>query len=327
MVHRPTQQRTPLFAYCLRNVTEAAALAAYDWVGRGDKNAADGAAVDAMRGELNALPIEGRVVIGEGAKDEAPELYCGEAIGLPRNRIKFDIAVDPVEGTSYTAKGIANALSVIALAPRGSMFDPGPSFYMEKIAVPKEAKGLIDPQAPTKEKLRILARALDKKVSELTVFLLEKPRHEKITSEIYAAGARCALYPAGDVMGGLLAAFPDSGIDMLLGTGGTPEGILTACALRALGADFMGRFNPQSDAEKKVIADFGLTTDKWLMLDDLISSDQVFFCATGVTDGILVDGVTVEGNFARTQTLMISGPFGERQVLTSYHLVEPGPNA
>lgn len=323
MVHRPIQQRTPLFAYSLRNVTEAAALAAYDWVGRGDKNNADGAAVNAMRRELNALPIEGTVIIGEGAKDEAPELYCGEAIGLARHRAKFDIAVDPVEGTSYTALGLANALSVISMAPKGTMFDPGPSYYMEKIAVPKEAKGLIDPEAPTAEKLRVLARALDKKVSELTVFLLEKPRHKKLCEEIYAAGARCSLYPAGDVMGGLLAAFPDSGVDMLLGTGGTPEGILTACALRALGADFMGRFNPQSDAEKKVIAEFGLQTEKWMMLDDLVSSDQVFFCATGVTDGILVDGVTVEDNFARTQTLMISGPYGERQVLTSYHLVEP----
>ena len=323
MVHRPIQQRTPLFAYSLRNVTEAAALAAYDWVGRGDKNNADGAAVNAMRRELNALPIEGTVIIGEGAKDEAPELYCGEAIGLSRHRAKFDIAVDPVEGTSYTALGLANALSVISMAPKGTMFDPGPSYYMEKIAVPKEAKGLIDPDAPTAEKLRVLARALGKSVSELTVFLLEKPRHKNLCEEIYAAGARCSLYPAGDVMGGLLAAFPDSGVDMLLGTGGTPEGILTACALRALGADFMGRFNPQSDAEKKVIAEFGLQTEKWMMIDDLVSSDQVFFCATGVTDGILVDGVTVEDNFARTQTLMISGPYGERQVLTSYHLVEP----
>jgi len=322
MVHRPIQQRTPLFAYSLRNVTESAALAAYDWVGRGDKNAADGAAVDVMRKELNALPIQGTVVIGEGAKDEAPELYCGEAIGLERSRAKFDIAVDPVEGTSYTAKGLANALAVIAMSPRGTMFDPGPSYYMDKIAVPQEAKGLIDPEMPTAEKLRVLAKALGKDIRELNVFLLEKPRHEQVIKEIYEAGARCSLFPAGDVMGGLMAAFPEAGVDMLLGTGGTPEGILTACALKALGADFMGRFNPQSDEEARVIADFGLNSDKWLMMDDLISSDQVFFCATGITDGVIVDGVTIEDNFARTQTLMISGPYGERQVLTSYHMVE-----
>jgi fructose-1,6-bisphosphatase II len=297
-------------------------LAAYDWVGRGDKNAADGAAVEVMRKELNNLPIHGTVVIGEGAKDEAPELYCGEAIGVERNRAKFDIAVDPVEGTSYTAKGLAHALAVIALAPRGTMFDPGPSFYMDKIAVPKEAKGKIAPDMPTAEKLRVLAHELGKDVRDLNVFLLEKPRHEKIIQEIYAAGARCSLYPAGDVMGALLAAFPEADVDMLLGTGGTPEGILSACALRALGADFMGSLNPQSEEEAKVVAEFGLKAGEWLMLDELVSSNQVFFCATGITDGVLVDGVSVEDNFARTQTLMISGPYGERQVLTSYHMVE-----
>lgn len=320
-----TSTRAPLFTYGLRTVTEAAARAAAEWIGRGDKNRGDGAAVDAMRAELNRLPIDGVVVIGEGEKDEAPLLYNGEQIGDPRHKMQFDIAVDPVEGTSYLAKGMTNALAVIAMAPRGSMYVPGPCFYMEKFAGPPTVRGKIDPYAPTAEKLRVVARETGKPVSELTVYVLEKPRHKKLVEEIYEAGARVALYPAGDVAGALMAAIPDSGVDCLMGTGGTPEGIMTACAIRALGGEFMGRMDPQLNGERAAVREAGIDTTTWLMRDDLVTSDNVYFCATGITTGLLLEGVERKGDRMRTQTLMVSGISGERQILTTYHKVPPVP--
>lgn len=307
------------FVYALRGVTEAAARAAYDWIGRGDKNQGDLAGVEAMRAALNSLPVGGTVLIGEGEKDEAPELFKGERLGDADSPVQFDIAVDPVEGTSYLAKGMTNAMAVIAMAPRGAMFDPGPAFYMEKFAGPPAVRGKIDPRAPVDAKLKALSKALDKPVSELTVYVLEKPRHKELVARIHAAGARVALYPAGDVAGALMAAIPDSGIDALMGTGGTPEGVISACAIRLLGGEFLGRLDPQLPSEIIAVREAGLDTSRWYRVDELVRSDEAYFCATGITTGLLFDGVERMRGQEKTQTLMIAGPRGERQILTTWH--------
>ncbi len=306
------------FPYQLRLVTEAAARACYDWIGRGDKIEADRAAVHAMRETLNRLPFRGIVVIGEGEKDEAPELYKGELLGAQPGDPAFDIAVDPLEGTSYLAKGLTNAMAAIALAPRGAMLDPGPCFYMEKFAAPPAARGEIEPDWPVARKLQRLAEVLDKRVSDLTVYVLEKPRHERLVREIHAAGARVALYPAGDVAGAIMAALPDSGIDALMGTGGTPEGILAACAIRALGGTFFGRMDPQLAGERQRVREAGIDTTRWHTLEELVTSREVVFCATGITTGLLFDGVACTDSHYRTQTLIVSGLTGERQLLTTW---------
>ncbi len=309
----------PSFVYALRGVTEAAARAAYDWIGRGDKHQGDLAGVEAMRAAFNGMPVGGTVVIGEGEKDEAPELYKGERLGDPDSPLQFDIAVDPVEGTSYLAKGMTNAMAVIAMAPRGAMFDPSPAFYMEKFAGPPEAKGKIDPAAPVEDKLAALAGALAKPVSEITVYVLEKPRHKALVERIHAAGARVALYPAGDVAGALMAAIPESGIDALMGTGGTPEGVLSACAIRLMGGEFIGRLDPQLPSEIIAVRDAGLDTERWYGVDELVRSDESYFCATGITTGLLFDGVERTRRAEKTQTLMIAGPNGDRQILATWH--------
>ena len=313
-----TGASAPLFLYALRTVTEAAAIAAYDWIGRGRKEDGDGAAVDAMREALNHLAFEGVVVIGEGEKDDAPALYNGEHVGQPSGDIRLDIAVDPVEGTTYLAKGLTNALAVIAVAPRGSMMDPGPAFYMDKLVVPPAARGKIDPAWPVERRLTALSQVLDKPIGELTIYVLDKPRHKPMIQRIHEAGARVALYAAGDVAGGLLAAMPDSGIDALMGTGGTPEGIMTACAVRALGGDCMARLDPQLPSEQIAVRDAGLSTERWYAMEEMISSPNVFFCATGITEGLLLDGVQRHPAAHRLHTLMISGASGERQYLVNW---------
>jgi fructose-1,6-bisphosphatase II len=297
---------TSLFIYALRNVTETAALAAFDWIGRGDKNQGDGAAVATMREALNHLPIDGTIIIGEGEKDEAPALYNGERVG------------DPVEGTTYLANGLTNAMTVMALAPSGSMFSPGPAFYMEKFAASAPAVGQIDMAWPTAQKLTKLADVLGKPIDQIKVYVLEKPRHRDLVQEILAVGARVVLYPAGDVAGALMAAIPGSGIDALMGTGGTPEGVIAAAAIRALGGVFMGRLNPQLDGERRAVKEAGLSTDRWYAEHELVTSPDVMFCATGVTTGLLFDGVERHATFDRVQTLMISGFTGERQILTTF---------
>ena len=307
-----------LFVYALRRVTEVAACAAFDWIGRGDRHQGDAAAVRAMRDALNLLPIDGTIVIGEGEKDQAPQLFKGERVGAARNGPRLDVAVDPVEGTSYLAKGLTNAMAVVATAPSGALFDPGPAFYMEKFAAPPAAKGEIDPSWPVARKLRRLAEVLGKPVADLTVFVLEKPRHRGLAQAIHDAGARVALYPAGDVAGGLMAAIPGSGIDALMGTGGTPEGVLTACAVRALRGEFLGRLDPQLPSEQIAVREAGLETERWHGGEDLARSDDSFFCASGITTGLLFDGVEPSSTHYRVQTLMVSGPSRERQVLTSY---------
>lgn len=303
--------------YALRNVTEAAAIAVADWVGRFDKNGGDGVAVDAMRRALARLPFDGRVVIGEGEKDDAPALYNGERVGNPDAPLKLDIAVDPVEGTTYMAQGMTNAMAVLVAAPSGSLFSPGPAFYMDKFASAPAAKGRIDMAWPTARKLAALADALGKPVRELTVYVLDKPRHKTLIAEIVAAGARVALYPAGDVAGALLAFDPASGIDALMGTGGTPEGVISAAAARALGAEFLGRLDPQRDDERNGVEAAGLSVTRWYATEDLVRSPDVLFCATGVTDGFLFHGVRRSPSHDRVQTLMISGITAERQILTS----------
>lgn len=307
-----------LATFALREVTEEAARAASCWSGRADKNRADGAAVDAMRRALDRLPARGVVVVGEGEKDEAPELYRGEVVGSGGEVISYDIAVDPVEGTTYLAKGLTNAMAVIGMAPRGAMLDPGPAFYMEKFAAPAAARDAVDPAWSTERKLRRLAEALAKPVSELTVFVLEKPRHNRLIEEIGAVGARIALYPAGDVAGAILAGFGDGRIDALMGTGGTAEGILSACAIRGMGGVFWGRLDPQLTTEKARVRDAGLSTERWYPVEELVMSPDILFCATGITTGLLFDGVAREGGYHRTQTLMISGNPYERQLLTTW---------
>jgi fructose-1,6-bisphosphatase II len=307
-----------LIVYALRTVTEAAARAAYDWIGRGDKAQGDAAAVAAMRTALAALPLRGVVVIGEGAKDQAPELADGETLGGGAEA-QYDFAVDPVEGTTYLAKGMTNAMAVIAMAPRGTLFDPTPVYYMEKFAAPAAAKGRVDPAAPVEDKLAALSKALDKPVRELCIYVLEKPRHKDLVERIYNAGARVALYPAGDVAGAIMAAIPDSGVDALMGTGGTPEGILSACAIRALGGEFLGRLDPQLAGEMAAAERAGVDTRAWHGVEDLVRSDTVYFCATGITTGLLFEGIEKTRHHTRTQTLMIAGPGGERQMLHTYH--------
>jgi len=309
------------FIYALRRVTEAAARAAFDWIGRGRKDEGDAAAVDAMRTVLNHLDIDGRIVIGEGEKDEAPQLYKGERLGLGASSGKglaVDIAVDPVDGTSHLANGQTNALAAVAMTPQGAMFDPGPAFYMEKFAGPPAVKGRIDPLAPTRDKLKVLAEALGKPVSELSIYVLEKPRHRRLVEEIHAAGARVALYPAGDVAGAIVAAMPGGGVDALMGTGGTPEGVLAACAIRALGGEFLGRIDPQLEHERAAVDRAGIDTSRWWGVEELVRSDKVWFAATGITTGLLFEGVSRRGASTRTQSLMLTAPDRRWQVLTTY---------
>lgn len=304
--------------FSLRRVTERAACAAFNWIGRGDAEDGGRAALDAMRHALAEIDINALVVIGEATRGEAPQPQRGERLGHPGASFKADIAVDPVEGTSYLVRGLTNAVAVLALAPRGAMMNPGPAFYMEKFVASAPARGKIDPSWPTDKKLTVLAEALGKDISDLTVFVLEKPRHRELVNSILAAGARVALYPAGDVAGALMAAIPGSGIDALMGTGGTPEGVMSACAIRGIGGEFLGRLDPQLQTEAKAVKDAGIDTSKWYDRDEIIKSDNVFFCATGITTGLLLEGVDRGKTHYKVQTLMITGATGERQIMTSY---------
>ncbi len=319
-VLRPERRAAPVSAFELRRVTEAAARAASAWIGRGDKAQGDHAAIAAMAAELRRLGVDGVLVVGEGTPEEFDELYTGQAFGAGGKAAgAMDVAVDPVEGTSYLVRGMTNAMAVVAMAPRGSLLAPGPAFYMEKFAGPPAVRGRIDPAAPVEEKLAVLAEALDKPVHELTVYVLEKPRHRELVERLHRAGARVALYPAGDVAGAIAAALPGSGIDALMGTGGCAEGILSACAIRALGGAFAARLDPQLASEARAVAAAGLDTTRWYGLEEIVRADEVLFCATGITTGLLFEGVRREGDAECTQTLMLSAPAGERQLLTTWH--------
>ena len=302
----------------LVRVTEAAALAASKWMGRGDKNASDGAAVNAMRAVLNSCDMNGVIVIGEGEKDEAPMLYNGEVLGTGAEP-KVDIAVDPIDGTRLLALGKANSLATVAMADRGSMLDPGPMVYMEKIAVGPEAKGVIDIEATPLVNLRSVARAKGKELADLTVVVLDRPRHEKLIADIRRAGARIRLITDGDVAGALMTAWPDSGVDVLMGIGGSPEGVISACALKAMGGEIQGRLWARNDSEIQKAHELGFDHTRVLTIDDLVRSDNVFFAATGITDGELLDGVKYYGDGARTHSLVMRSKSGTVREIVARH--------
>lgn len=310
---------TAAFIHALRTVTENAALAAYPWVGRGEKEKGDGAAVDAMREALEAIGVNGEVVIGEGEKDEAPHLYKGERIGCKDGvEPEWDIAVDPVEGTTFLAHGLSGSMAVIALAPRGTMLDPGPCYYMDKLAVCGPARGKVDPTWEPEKIVATVAESMNKPVEDVTVFVLNKPRHKALVDRLWATGCRVSLQAAGDVAGAMLAAITESPVDILMGTGGTPEGVLVAGAVKALGGDMFGRLDPQKADEIEAVKAAGYDTTRWYTVDELTSSERTLFCATGITSGHLCEGIDRTSRRDRIQTLLISGRRKERQLLTSW---------
>jgi len=302
----------------LVRVTEAAAMAGARWMGRGDKEAADGAAVDAMRAVLSGVSMDGIVVIGEGEKDEAPMLYNGENIG-DGHPPAVDIAVDPIDGTTLTSLGRPGAIAVIALSERGTMFNPGPCVYMEKIAAGPDAADAIDLTASVKANLKWVAKALRKDVADVTAVILDRDRHTHIIKECREAGARIRLIPDGDVAGAISAAWPESGADILFGIGGTPEGVIAACALKALGGAMQGRLWPRNDEERQRAIDAGYDLDQVLTLDDLVSGEDVFFAATGITDGELLRGVRFRGDGATTQSLVMRSKSGTIRKMEATH--------
>ena len=302
----------------LVRVTEAAALASARWLGKGAKNEGDGAAVDAMRLSFNSLNVAGHVIIGEGEKDHAPMLHNGEKVGTGRGPA-IDVAVDPVEGTKLLAYGRPNAISVVGVAPAGTMYNPGPSFYMQKLVVPPAARDVVDIDAPVKENLKNIAKSLGKDVDDLVVFVLDKPRHEKLIHKIREAGARIQLHTDGDVAGALMAVDPRSEVDVMMGTGGTPEGVLAACAIKGIGGQMLARLDPQSYVEKEAIREAGIDTRDILTVDTLVRSDEVFFAATGISGGTFLRGVQYLGNGAVTHSMVIRGKTGTLRYIESYH--------
>ncbi|WP_435770158.1 class II fructose-bisphosphatase [Nocardioides sp. SYSU DS0651] len=304
----------------LVRVTEAAAMAAGRWVGRGDKNGADGVAVQAMRVMISTIGMDGTVVIGEGEKDNAPMLYNGERVGDGTGP-ECDVAVDPIDGTTLTAKGMPNAVSVLAVAPRGSMYDPSAVFYMEKLVTGPEAADVVDIRYPVAENIHQVAKAKGSNPSDVTVVVLDRPRHETLVDEIRSTGARIKFISDGDVAGAIMAARSDTGIDLLLGIGGTPEGIITACAMKALGGTIQGRLWPTDDAERARAIDAGhdLDPDHVLTTDTLVTGDDCFFVATGITDGELLRGVRYRAGGAITQSLVMRSRSGTIRTITSEH--------
>ena len=302
----------------LVRVTEAAAMAAGRWVGRGDKNGADGVAVNAMRVLISTVGMKGVVVIGEGEKDNAPMLYNGEEVG-DGNGPACDVAVDPIDGTTLAAKGMTNAVSVLAVAPRGSMYDPSAVFYMEKLVTGAEAADVVDIRYPISENIHRVAKAKGSTPEDVTVVLLDRPRHQTIVDEIRATGARIMFITDGDVAGAIMAARPDTGIDLLLGVGGTPEGIIAACAMKCMGGVIQGRLWPTDDEERQRAVDAGHDLDAVLTTDDLVTGDDCFFVATGITDGELMRGVRYRAGGASTHSLVMRSRSGTIRSITSEH--------
>jgi fructose-1,6-bisphosphatase II len=303
----------------LVRTTEAAALASARWMGRGDRNAADQAAVDAMRLMLDTVDMDGLIVIGEGEKDEAPMLFNGERVGNG-NGPQCDVAVDPVDGTRLLAMGRPGALAVVAVAPRGTLYNPRDMFYMEKIAVGPAARGMIDLSAPIDWNVRQVARANDLSVNELTVVILDRDRNTPIADQVRAAGARISFITDGDVAGAVSAAMAGTGVDLLLGIGGSPEGVIAACAVKALGGDFQCRLWPRDDADRQKAAESNLDLTRVLTLDDMASSDDVFFAATGVTTGDLLRGVEYVAGGATSESLVMRSRSGTiRKIQTEHH--------
>jgi fructose-1,6-bisphosphatase II len=301
-------------------VTEAAALAAGRWVGRGEKEGADQSAVDAMRLMLDTVSMDGIVVIGEGEKDEAPMLYNGEKVGNGEGPA-VDVAVDPIDGTRLLSKGMGNALSVVAVAERGTMFDPGPAVYMEKLAVGPEAAEAIELDAGPEENVRKVARAKGIDPEDVSVVVLDRPRHEDLVTRIRKAGARVRFITDGDVAGAILAATSDTA-DILMGVGGTPEGVVTACALTCVGGAIQGKLYPRDDGERRALLDAGYDLEKTLTTSELVSGKEVFFAATGVTDGALLRGVRYRADRALTYSMVMRSHSGTVRHIDSTHQIE-----
>jgi fructose-1,6-bisphosphatase II len=298
----------------LVRVTETAAIAASRWVGRGDKDGADGAAVDAMRKMIGTVSMDGVVVIGEGEKDNAPMLFNGEAVG--------DGSFDPIDGTTLAAKGMNNAISVIALSARGAMYDPSAVFYMEKLVVGPEAADVVDISAPVKDNLQKIAKAKHVDISELTIVVLDRPRHEDLIRQIRQAGSRIKFISDGDVAGAVMAARPDTGVDALMGIGGTPEGIIAACAMKCLGGTIQGRLHPRDAAERERAIDAGLDLSQILTTNDLVSGDDVFFAATGITDGELLRGVRFHETKIHSHSIVMRARSKTIRIIETEHPVE-----
>jgi fructose-1,6-bisphosphatase II len=306
----------------LVRVTEAAAMAAARFVGRGDKDEADGAAVAAMRNFITSVAMNGTVVIGEGEKDNAPMLFNGEKVGDGTGP-EVDVAVDPIDGTTLAAKGMPNAISVLAVAERGAMYDPSAVFYMDKLVVGREAAGVIDITAPVKVNLAAIAKAKGETIADITVCILDRPRHDQMVREIREAGARIKFITDGDVAGAISAARSGTGVDVLMGIGGTPEGIITACALKCLGGEIQSRLWPRDDAERRRALDAGHDLDRILTTGDLVRGDNVFFCATGITDGELLKGVRYHAGGSTTNSIVMRGRSGTIRDLLSEHVSQP----
>jgi len=319
-----TAEKQPLdrnLAMDLVRVTEAAALAASRWVGHGDKEGADGAAVDAMRTVLSTIPMDGIVVIGEGEKDEAPMLFNGERIG-DGTPPETDIAVDPVEGTTLTALGRGNAISVIALSDRGTMFNPGPCVYMEKVAVGPEAAGAVDITRSPTENLEAVAKAKGESVRDVTAVILDRDRHADLIAEVREAGARIRLIPDGDVIGAVSTAWPDTGADILFGIGGTPEGVIAAAAMKCMGGEIQGRLWPRNDEERERAIALGYDLDAVLSTDDLVGGDNCFFAVTGITDGEVLKGVHYDNRGATTVSLVMRSKSGTVRLIQARHRLD-----
>ncbi|MFE4666076.1 class II fructose-bisphosphatase [Streptomyces sp. NPDC056716] len=302
----------------LVRVTEAAAMAAGRWVGRGDKNGADGAAVRAMRTLVSTVSMNGVVVIGEGEKDEAPMLFNGERVGDGTGP-ECDIAVDPIDGTTLTAKGMPNAIAVLAAAERGSMFDPSAVFYMDKLVTGPEAAEFVDIDAPVAVNIKRIAKAKRRQPEDVTVVILDRPRHQKLIEEVREAGARIKLISDGDVAGSIYALREGTGVDLLLGVGGTPEGIISACAVKCLGGTIQGKLWPKDDEERQRAIDAGHDLDRVLTTDDLVSGENVFFVATGITDGELLQGVRYRSETATTESIVMRSKSGTVRKIESEH--------
>ena len=302
----------------LVRVTEAAALAAARWVGRGEKESADGAAVDAMRLLLDTVPMDGLVVIGEGEKDEAPMLFNGESIG-DGSPPQVDIAVDPLEGTTLTARGMPSALAVIALSERGTMFDPGPCVYMEKIAGGPEVADVLSLDDPLPEVIARVAERKGKPVGDVTIIILDRPRHEQGVAAIREAGARIRFISDGDVSAALFAVTGEGGVDLLWGVGGTPEGVISAAAIKCLGGQLLAKLWPRDDDERQAALDAGYDLERTLDVDALVAGEDVFFAATGVTDGDLLQGVRYRGGTASTESLVMRSRSGTVRTVSARH--------
>ncbi|QMT19064.1 class II fructose-bisphosphatase [Planococcus maritimus] len=308
----------------LVRITEAAAIASSKWMGRGLKNEADDAATEAMRTVFDTIPMRGTVVIGEGEMDEAPMLYIGEKLGSGDGP-EVDVAVDPVEGTNIVAAGGWNAIAVLAIADRGNLLN-APDMYMDKIAVGPEAVGKIDINAPVIDNLRAVAKAKNKDIEDVVATIIDRPRHAQIIKEIREAGARIKLITDGDIAGAINTAFDQTGVDILFGIGGAPEGVISAVGLKCLGGEFQGKLMPQDEEERQRCLDMGLEVDKVLMMDDLVKGDDAIFAATGITDGELLRGVQLKGAFAESHTLVMRAKSGTVRFVEGRHSLKKKPD-